>query len=75
VQTLRVQLKEQGIHDSWQTLRAKMENQQRVTIVLKAEAGVTYHVRKSTRAEPCQKDIYDALNIPAQPGAIQKTRV
>ena len=34
VQTLRTQLKAQNIHDSWQTLRAKMENQQRVTVVM-----------------------------------------
>ncbi len=75
VQTLRAQLKEQGIHDSWQTLRAKMENQQRVTVVLKRDDGVTVHVRKASRAEPQQKEIYDALNISAQPGAVQKTLV
>ena len=74
VQTLRVQLKRQGIHDSWQTLRARMENQQRVTVILKQEDGAVIHIRKATRAEPLQKEIYDALNIPAQPGAIQKTR-
>jgi len=75
VQTLRVQLKEQGIHDSWQTLRAKMENQQRVTVTLTQEDGTPLHIRKATRAEPLQKEIYDALNISAQPGIIQKTRV
>lgn len=75
VQTLRVSLKERGIHDSWQTLRAKMENQQRVTVILKQEDGSALHIRKATRAEPLQKEIYDALNISAQPGAIQKTRV
>lgn len=75
VQTLRVQLKTQGIHDSWQSLRAKMENQQRVTVVLKREDGATLHIRKATRAEPLQKEIYDALNISAQPGVIQKTLV
>jgi len=46
VHTLRVQLKEQGIHDSWQTLRAKMENQQRVTVILKQEDGTTFHIEK-----------------------------
>lgn len=75
VQTLRVQLKTQGIHDSWQSLRAKMENQQRVTVVLKREDGATLHIRKATRAEPLQKEIYDALNISAQPGLIQKMLV
>ncbi len=75
VQTLRCQLKAKGIHDSWQTLRAKMENQQRVTVVLQREDGKTIHLRKTTRAEPDQKEIYDALGIPAQPGQVQKTIV
>jgi len=51
-----------------------MENQQRVTVILKQEDGTTFHIRKAIRAEPLQKEIYDALNISAQPGAIQKTR-
>ena len=75
VQTLRTQLKTQGIHDSWQTVRHKMENQQRVTVVLKREDGQTLHLRKATRAEPQQKEIYDALGIDAQPGQTQKTVV
>ena len=73
VQTLRCQLKAQGIHDSWQTIRNKMENQQRVTVVLKREDGKTIHLRKATKAEPRQKEIYDALGISAQPGENQKT--
>ena len=75
VQTLRSQLKAQGIHDSWQTLRTKMENQQRVTVMLRREDGKTIHLRKATRAEPHQKEIYDALGISPQPGQTQKTLV
>jgi transposase len=75
VQTLRCQLKARGIHDSWQTLRAKMENQQRITVVLRREDGKTIHLRKASQAEPHQKEIYDALGIPAQPGEVQKTIV
>jgi transposase len=75
VHTLRCQLKSQDIHDSWQTLRAKMKNQQRVTVVLKREDGKMIHVRKATQAEAHQKEIYDALGISAQPGSIQKTLV
>ena len=73
VQTIRAQLKEQGIHDSWQSLRARMENQQRVTVVLKAEDGTRIHIRKSTRAEPRQKEIYDILNLSSLPGNVDKT--
>ncbi len=50
-----------------------MENQQRVTVVLKREDGKTIHLRKATKAEPRQKEIYDALGISAQPGENQKT--
>jgi transposase len=75
VQTLRTQLKQQGITDSWQTIRRKMENQQRITVSLKQEDGVTLHIRKATRAEPLQKEIYQALNISTQPGTIQHTQI
>ena len=75
VQTLRTQLKAQDIHDSWQTLRARMENQQRVTVVMKRADGKTIHLRKATRAEPHQETIYHALGIPMQPGSVQKTIV
>ncbi|MCP3868997.1 MAG: IS1634 family transposase [Gammaproteobacteria bacterium] len=75
VHTLRTQLKSRGIHDSWQTLRHTMENQQRITVRLKREDGKTLHVRKATRAEPHQKVIYDALGIAPQPGPEQRTLV
>ena len=75
VQTLRTQLKAQDIHDSWQTLRAKMENQQRITVVMKRADGKTIHLRKATRAEPHQEAIYQALGISIQPGSVQKTVV
>ena len=75
VQTLRSQLKAQGIHDSWQTLRAKMENQQRVTVVLKREDGKTIHLRQNTRAEPHQKEIYDVLGLSEELKKPQKTLI
>ncbi len=75
VHTLRLQLKAADIHDSWQTLRAKMENQQRVTALFRDNRGKTVHLRKATRAEPEQKRIYDALGLTAQPGGSRKTWV
>ena len=48
VHTLRHQLKAQGISDSWQTIRAKMENQQRVTVILQRKDGKTIHLRSAT---------------------------
>jgi transposase len=75
VQTLRYQLKAESINDSWQTIRRKMENQQRVTVILQREDGKTIHLRKATKAEPQQSAIYKALGISACPGGIQKTAV
>jgi len=73
VHVIRCGLKVQGIHDSWQTIRRKMENQQRITASLQREDGRAVHIRKATRAEPHQKVLYDALGISPQPGSTQKT--
>ncbi|MCF6354144.1 MAG: hypothetical protein L3J26_03425, partial [Candidatus Polarisedimenticolaceae bacterium] len=54
-------LKAQGIHDSWETIRQKLKNQQRITVSLSCEAGKRLHIRKATRAEPHQKVIYERL--------------
>ena len=75
VQTLRYQLKAEKINDSWQTIRRKMENQQRVTVILQREDGKTIHLRKVTKAEPQQVVIYQALGISAFPGGVKKTLV
>jgi transposase len=75
VQTLRCQLKAKGVHDSWQTIRRKMENQQRITVILQREDGKTIHLRKATRAEPQQSTIYKMLEISTQPGGIKRTLV
>jgi len=73
VHTLRTTLKANGMHQSWETLRSQLETQQRVTVTLTGQDGKTYHIRKSTRPEPQQKTIYDALDIKHHPGPVQKT--
>lgn len=75
VQTLRVQLKSQDCHDSWQTIRRKMENQQRITVTLQREDGKTIHLRKATKADPQQSTLYNLLGISAQPGGIKRTLI
>ena len=52
VHTLRVQLKAQGIHLSWESLRSHLAGQERVTVVLHRNDGQIYHIRKSSRPEP-----------------------
>lgn len=75
VQVIRSELKLQGMSDSWQTLRSTMSNQQRITVVLPREDGSTVHLRKTTRAEPDQQKIYDALGVSAKPGNTRKTLI
>jgi transposase len=75
VHTLRTKLKASGIDHSWESLRSQLEGQQRVTVTLQGQDGRTYHIRKSSRAEPQQKTLYDALDIDAQPGPVQKNVV
>jgi transposase len=75
VHVIRSELKNEGIHDSWHSLRRQVENQQRITVSLRREDGRTLHIRKATRAEPHQKVIYDALRLSAQPGQVQRTLV
>ena len=75
VHTLRLQLKSQGIHDSWETIRRTMESQQRITVSLKREDGKTIHIRKTTQAEPHQKVIYDALGGSSTPGKTRQSIV
>ncbi len=75
VHTLRSQLKAQGIHLSWDGLRAQLEGQDRVTVVLKRDDGKRYHIRKATRPEPRQQVIYEALGIAHLPGKTEKTLI
>lgn len=75
VHTLRVQLKAKGNHSSWDQIRNTLSNRMRITASLQTRAGHKIHIRKSTRAEPHQQVIYDALGISSQAGATQRTRV
>ena len=73
VHTLRVQLKAKGIHSSWELLRRSLATRMRITVSLRTRDGKTIHLRKSTRAEPHQQMIYDALGVPSQAGVNQRT--
>ena len=75
VHTLRYQLKQQGIHLSWESIRNIMSTQQRITITLPTDNDKTIHLRTTTKAEVRQKQIYDALNIKTDPLGKCKTMV
>ena len=61
--TVRYQLKQQGIHNSWETIRQILSTQIRVTTTLNLKEGGMVKVRKTSRATPEQALIYKALGI------------
>jgi hypothetical protein len=67
VHTLRYQLKQQGIHLSWDSIRNIMSTQQRLTITLPTADNKTIHLRTTTQAETRQKQLYAALSIKPDP--------
>ena len=75
VHVMRTKLKAQGIYFSWETIRQMLGTQQRITIVLPARNGKTFHVRKSTSPEPHQSSLYEAMGIDNKPGGAVKTVV
>jgi len=75
VHSLRIRLKAQGIHLSWESLRNQFAGQERVTVVLHRDDGQIYHIRKATRPEPHQQILYNALGLPHLPGKTEKTLI
>jgi transposase len=75
VHSLRIRLKAQGIHLSWESLRHPFAGQERVTVVLHRDDGQIYHIRKATRPEPHQQILYNALGLPHLPGKTEKTLI
>lgn len=73
VHSIRFQLKADDIDQSWNGLRRALSGQERVTIELKRKDGATVHVRRSSRPEPRQQRIYDALGIATRPGRTETT--
>ena len=66
VHSLRLRLKEQGIDDSWETLRETLATQRRVTATLQRRDGRTVQVRNATRPEPHHQRINQILRLPPQ---------
>jgi hypothetical protein len=61
--TIRHQLKQHGINDSWQTVVSKLNNHYRITNSLQRKDNKPIHIRKSMRANPKQLAIYNACNV------------
>jgi transposase len=75
VHTLRYQLKQQGIHLSWDSIRTLMSTQQRVTLILPTDEQNIIYLRTTTHPEVQQQEIYAALGIKPDPLGKRKTIV
>ena len=71
--TIRFKLRQKGLRSCWATIRHQLSTQARVTTTMKREDGKVIRIRKSSKAEPSHHAIYDALNLPYQPGKTVKT--
>lgn len=75
VHTIRFRLQQAGIHRSWSTIRKILSTQTRVTLSMRCKDGTTVHVRKSTRPESNQQEIFSALGLKNHPGHAVKTTI
>lgn len=75
VQVVRRKLKEQGICESWISLRELLAVQQRVTASFKQKDRRTLHVRKATVPEEPLLKIYQILGLDTAPGGIKKITI
>lgn len=75
VQYIRRHLGDTLDHACWARIRQIMNNQHRITATFRRRDGRTLHVRKATRAEPEQREIYRCLKIDPAPGGVSKTIV
>jgi transposase len=75
VHAIRFKLKKAGINSSWTSIRNILSTQCRVTVSMRCKDGGTVHIRKSTRPEPGQQEIFSALGIKSYPGHAVKTTI
>ena len=75
VHTLRLQLKAQGINDSWNTLRQTLATQRRVTVTMQRRDGRAVHVRKATRPRPRHQTLGTLLKLDPNPGRTHRVLV
>jgi len=75
VHQIRLSLKAQGIHDSWDTIRTTLSTQMRMTVSLRAEDGEQIHIRKSSYPDASQQVLLRALDLAWIPGGTEKTVV
>jgi transposase len=73
VHTIRYQLKQKGINLCWDSIRKVLATQQRITVAMVTEDKKSIYVRTTSKAEPVQQKIFDALGIASDPIGNVKT--
>lgn len=71
--TIRYKLRPKGVRYNWATLRKQLSTQVRITTTMKRKDNRVVYIRRSTKAELPHQVIYDALDLPYQPGRTVKT--
>jgi transposase len=70
--TIRFKLRQKEVRFCWTTIRKELSTLVRITTTMKRKDNKVVHIRKSSKAEPTHKVIYDALNLSYQPGKTVK---
>lgn len=68
-------LKQQGIHNNWDTIRTWLNNQMRVTISYIDVGEKKTFIRKTSEAEELHKAIYQAFGISDAPGSTWESKI
>jgi len=71
--TIRFKLRQKGVQFCWTTIRNQLSTQTRITTTMRRKDGKIIRIRKSSKAEPSHQAIYDALELPHQPGRTTKS--
>jgi len=74
VQTIRYQLKQKGIHLSWESLRDSLASQHRITISMNTKEGEKIHLRVTTKTNTDQEKIFNALDLKSDILGQKKTK-
>lgn len=73
IATVRKKLKDQGIFDSWSTIRKNLESHAVVTTIAKTKDQKTIYLRTTSDPDEYQRKIYAAVGIGTKPIKTEKT--
>jgi transposase len=75
IHNLLYQLRKDGVHDEWRTVREAMRSRIRVSMQAKTREGKTLHVRSTTSSEAVHKKIYTSLGLSSKILRTKKTTI